>query len=61
MKKYGISCFLCGTTKDLMMFAHRQNKTIVGWLFSCSKCHTLISNKLLEITIKGKKTHELKY
>lgn len=45
---YIVACFGCGTTSDLQMVAHRNEKHLmVGWLFVCADCFETVSGERL--------------
>jgi hypothetical protein len=45
-QKYRLACYICGTTTDVMMYAHRHiaGGPICGWLMACAKCAPSIIN-----------------
>jgi hypothetical protein len=46
------ACWVCGSNKNLEMFAHRNEKRkMVGWLFACTKCaaHTADRDVIVEL------------
>ncbi len=54
--QYKMACFSCGKEKNLCMMSHRNEASlIVGWLFSCLACMSIIRGKLIDIKLKEEK------
>jgi len=54
-KKYVIACMVCGETKNLLQYAHRnKNKNIVGWFYSCPRCTEGLSEMAVKIGLVKK-------
>lgn len=54
MKQYEVCCYCCGSVADITMVAHRckNNESIVGWLFVCTKCYPKLSGRHLTVKIE---------
>ncbi len=51
--KYAISCIVCGAQENLAMVAHRNNsKNMVGWIFVCQDCFSVVSNKNIKFNFE---------
>ncbi len=50
-KDYTVACGHCGTTINLQLVPHRNDKGfIVGWIFSCEKCADNMLGKHVYVT-----------
>ena len=58
--KYIVACLLCSDTEDLVMLPHRSRVTerMVGWIFVCLPCSTMILGGKLDITVTARQEKE---
>lgn len=49
-KKYRLRCASCGSTENLCMMAHRDEKErVVGFIYSCISCYPTLADCDVEI------------
>lgn len=50
--EFAVSCYHCGDQEKIGLLAHRnENGNMVGWLFICEDCFSVVADKNLEIKI----------
>lgn len=50
---FSLHCFLCDTTDNLVMIAHRNGMGhVIGWILVCDKCGKKVAGKELQISLK---------
>ena len=47
--EYAMHCIKCKATGQLIMFAHRIEGQMVGWVFACKDCWPMVTGAQLEI------------
>lgn len=52
LEKDQLSCLVCGSTKKLNMYAHRNKVKIVGFILVCENCFEIVAGREIIVELR---------